>query len=124
MLLEPIKITLYNQENEPEHEYVQPVITFEMLLAATQLAEAMKSAEEPQAKRRWWWQKPITRESAQIDALLSLVTAFFNNQFTVAELRRGADVGEVMAVFQAILARAGSIMQANPTTPLPQKRQR
>ena len=114
MLLQPIKLTLYDPEtNEVKKEYTQSVITFEMLLAATQLQDALTTAEGQ--KRRWWWQKPITKEAMQIDALLELVMQFFGNQFSVTDLRRGADVSEVMTVIQAIIGRAGSIVQANPT---------
>lgn len=116
MLLEPIKLTLYDPKTqEPEKEYQQRVISFGMLLAAVQLQEALEDL--PEKKRRWWWQKPINKEQAQINALLALVVEFFGNQFTVKELREGADVGEVMAVLTAIIARAGTIVSANPTNP-------
>jgi len=116
MLLEPIQITLYDPETqEAEHEYKQNVITFAMLAGAVQLQEAL--SDIPEKKRRWWWQKPINKEQAQINALLALVVEFFGNQFTVKELREGADVGEVMAVLTAIIARAGTIVSANPTNP-------
>ncbi len=121
MLLEPIKITLYDPETqEVKHEYQQRVITFQMLLAAIQLQEAI--SDLPEKKRRWWWQKPIRPEAAQVNALLGLVVEFFCNQFTVEDLRRGADVSEVMAVLRAIVARSGAIITANPTRPpLPRK---
>jgi len=122
MLLEPIKITLYDPKTqEPTKEYGQRVITFAMLTAAVQLQEALQDL--PEKKRRWWWQKPISPEKKQIDALLELVTNFFNDQFTVEGLRKGADVSEVMAVLKAIVARAGTIATANPTFP-PAKRKR
>jgi uncharacterized protein YecE (DUF72 family) len=116
MLLEPIKITLYNPvTQEANHEYAQRVITFQMLSAAVQLQEALENL--PEKKRRWWWQKPISKEEQQIEALLALVAEFFGNQFTMQELRSGADISEVMAVLTAIIARAGTIVTANPTKP-------
>jgi uncharacterized protein YecE (DUF72 family) len=116
MLLEPIKITLYDPKTqEPLKEYCQRVITFAMLSAAVQLQEAL--GDLPEKQRRWWWQKPISKESQQIDALMELVASFFGDQFTVQELRTGADVSEVMSVLQAIVARAGAIVTANPTVP-------
>jgi hypothetical protein len=115
MLLEPIKLTLYDPATqEATREYSQRVITFQMLTAAVQLQEALEDL--PEKKRRWWWQKKISKEEQQIDALLALVAEFFGNQFTVAELRTGADISEVMAVLTAIIARAGRIVTANPTT--------
>lgn len=121
MLLEPIKITLYDPvTQEPKREYTQRVITFGMLLGAVQLQEAL--SDIPEKKRRWWWQKTIKKEAAQINALLELVVEFFGNQFTVEDLRSGADVSEVMIVLTSIISRSGRIVSANPTRPpLPKK---
>ena len=123
MLLEPIKLTLYDPKTqEPEKEYQQRVISFGMLLAAVQLQEALEDL--PEKKRRWWWQLPISKESEQINALLELVTEFFGHQFTTEQLRKGADVSEIMAIFRSIIARAGMIVSANPTRPPRQKHHR
>ncbi len=121
MLLEPIKITLYDPETqEVKAEYQQRIITFAMLLAAFTLQEAL--TDIPEKKRRWWWQSYISPEKAQIDALLGLVVEVFGNQFTVEELRVGADVSEIMTVLTAIIARSGTIIARNPTRPpLPRK---
>lgn len=114
MLLEPIKLTLYDPKTqEPIHTYQQNVITFAMLVAAIQLQEVF--SENPEKNRRWWWQKPIFDEKKQIETLLQLVTTFFGNQFTVKELREGADVSEVMTIIRAITGRAGKIVAENPT---------
>jgi len=116
MLLEPIKLTLYDPKTqEPIKEYQQKVITFEMLTAAIQLQEVMSG--QPENNRRWWWQKPIFDEKKQISALLELVTEFFGHQFTVEQLRAGADVSEVMTIIRMITGRAGRIVTENPTKP-------
>lgn len=123
MLLEPIKITLYDPETqEIKSEYKRNVITFGMLLSAVQLQEAL--AKLPAKKRRWWWQSYISEETEQINALLELVVQFFGCQFTVKELREGADVSEVMTIIRAIIGRGGKIVQANPTKPPPPKKHR
>lgn len=116
MLLEPIRITLYDPETqEVKKEYQQRVITFEILISAIQLQEVL--SDLPEKKRRWWWQPAISQDKQQIEALLELVTVFFGNQFTVKELREGADVGEAMTVVRAITGRAGRVVTANPTAP-------
>ena len=116
MLLEPIKLTLYDPKTqEPVKEYQQKVITFEILMAAIQLQEVF--AEQPENKRRWWWQKPIFDEKKQINVLLELVTEFFGHQFTVEQLREGADVSEVMTIIRMITGRAGRIVTENPIKP-------
>jgi len=117
MLLEPIRLTLYDPETqEIKSEYKQRVITLGWLLAATQLQEVLA---EPEKKRRWWWQKPISQEAARINALMEFVVHFFGEQFTVEELQKGADVSEVMAVYRSILSRPNAIVSANPTVPPP-----
>jgi hypothetical protein len=116
MLLEPIKLTLYDPKTqEPVKEYQQRVITFEILTAAIQLQEVFSGPSE--IKRRWWWQKPISNETEQIKVLLELVTEFFGHQFTVDQLRSGADVSEVMTIIRMITGRAGRIVSENPTKP-------
>ena len=116
MLLEPIKLVLYDPKTqEPIREYQQKVITFEMLIASIQMEEVC--SDEPKKLRHWWWQKPIPEEAQQINALLELVTEFFCHQFTVEELRRGADVSEVMTIVRSITGRAGRVVSENPTKP-------
>jgi hypothetical protein len=116
MLIEPIFLTLYDPKtHEPLHEYQLHVITFAMLISSVQLQEAL--AKIPEKKRRWWWQKPIRAGVEQINALLGLVVEFFGNQFTVEQLRTGADVSEVMTIIRAIIGRGGGIINKNPTVP-------
>jgi hypothetical protein len=54
----------------------------------------------------------------QIKAMYQLIVEFFGDKFTVDQLRKGADLGELYAVVYAIMARAGELMPAN-TTPFP-----
>lgn len=116
MLFEPIKLTLYDPKTqEPVKEFEQKVITFETMLSAIQLEEILMP--NPKKERRWWWQNPINEEKKQIEAVLRLVVAFFGDQFTLKELKEGADVNEVMAILRAITGRAGRIVNSNPTKP-------
>lgn len=121
MLLEPIKITLYEPKtHEKKAEYEQPIITFETLFRAAALSEVANA--KPKRKRWWmWWEKAPTKaptnEQAQIDALLRLVVDFFDGQFSVEDLRKGADISDVMSVLQSIMGRSNRIMQANPIQP-------
>lgn len=117
MLLEAIKLTLYDPKTQEEIKtYEQRIITFNMLSRAVGLSETLNA---PQKRRRWWlwWENDLTTEQAQINALMQLVADFFGNQFTVDELKNGADVPEVMSVLKAIIARSSGISAGNPTSP-------
>ncbi len=118
----PIKITLYNPKTqEIIAEYSQSIITFEMLVKASQLKELLDNP--PEQERKWWWiwhpwmKRPESEEQKQVAALTELVAEFFGHQFTAEQLRVGSDVSEVVAVLRAIIARAGSINMGNPTQP-------
>jgi hypothetical protein len=118
MLLTPIKLTFYDRKTqEVIKEFSQSVITFGMLLRASQLSEIIESAEKKEKKWWMWWEKNITKEEEQINAMLKLVVDLFDNQFTIDELRDGADVSEVVTVLRSITSRATNIMTANPTQP-------
>lgn len=117
MLLQPIKLTLYDpKSHEKIAEYEQNLITFDMLFRAAALSEVLNV---PKKKRKWWmwWEPDLTPEQEQINALLRLVVDFFGGQFTIEQLRNGADVAEVMAVMQAIIGRSRGIAAENPTFP-------
>lgn len=128
----PIKLTLYDKHTqEPIKEVSQNIITFDMLIRASQLNELLENPPEPE--RKWWWiwldglpwtkVKKKSQEERQVYALMELVVDFFGNQFTLDELRDGTDVGEVIAVLRAIMRRANGVMEANPTKP-PKNRRR
>jgi len=42
---------------------------------------------------------------------------FYGGQFTIEQLRAGADLGEMIAVIEGIAARVAELMPANPTRP-------
>jgi len=50
-----------------------------------------------------------------MDAIAGLIVDVFGNQFSVQDLDNGADVGEMLAVLQGIVARASALVKANPT---------
>jgi hypothetical protein len=115
----PIEITLYNKDSEPAGTYSQSVITFDMLMRASKLEEMLE--DQPEGKKKMWWWLPWVKEKneyeKQINLLMTFVADFFANQFTPKQLRKGADVAEVMSVVRAIMARANQIVETNPTKP-------
>lgn len=53
-------------------------------------------------------------EETQIDEISDLLVEFFAGAFTREELETGADVGEIMACFQSIVAKAKGIIPNEP----------
>lgn len=118
-MLPPIQITLYDpKKNEILAEYSQSIVSWGLLKKAVAIQRA-SDASIPKEKQ--WWQflkkdnEAMSPEEAQMGAISQFVVDLFGNRFTIKELEAGADVGEVMAVFQAVLARATASVRANPT---------
>lgn len=97
----PISITLYDpQTNEVKKTYSRLFVPWKILKAATRMQETVKDDQ-------------VTDP----DALAGLVVEAFGNQFSIQDLNEGADIGEMLAVITAIVAKATSAMPANPTRP-------
>jgi hypothetical protein len=100
----PLKITIYGANDAENKEYSRSTIAWGILKKAIALT------------------KSIDAESASvedIDAIASLVVDAFGGQFSIQDLDKGADIGEMMAVLQSIVARAGALVNANPTVTPP-----
>lgn len=97
----PIKLTLYNRaDGEAEKEYTCKYIPWGVLkkaVALTKTIDAQNASED------------------DLEAIADLVVMAFGDQFTVDDLDAGADIGEMLAVLQAIVARASSLVTTNPT---------
>jgi hypothetical protein len=104
----PIKITLYGAGEEPKQEYTCAIIPWGVLKKAIALTKSID-------------QNDVGEED--MDAIAALVVQAFGNQFTVQDVDAGADIGEMLAVMQSIVARASNLVQANPT-PLPTAKKR
>jgi len=97
----PLSIKLYDADNEPR-EYNQMIIPWGIMKMAISISEDM-NPEKPTA--------------ADIDALAGLVVAVFGNRFSIEDLNKGAEVSEMLAVINNIVARAANLMKSNPTRP-------
>jgi hypothetical protein len=98
----PLKITLYNPEtDEVLAEYTRLFVPWRLLKVAVRMA------------------KTINFESlteADVDALAAMVVDVFGDKFTVDQVANGADVGEMVTVLNAIVARAQGAIP-NPPPP-------
>lgn len=97
----PLKIRLYNPEGEYV-EFAQMIIPWGIMKMAVAISENMN---------------PDKPTAADIDALAGLVVAVFGNRFSVQELDQGAELNEMMAVINGIVARANNLLKSNPTRP-------
>lgn len=123
----PIKLTFYNKNDEPAREFSRSFIPWALLRKASRLADQMGD-EKPAKKKRWFSfllpEKDLSPEEQQMLLISEFVVELFGHQFSVQELENGADIGEVMSVFQSILTRANATVRGNPTPPPSSKRNR
>lgn len=105
----PITITLYGPESEASKEYSRSIIPWGILKKAIALTKSVSK-------------KDVSGED--MDAIANLVVEAFGNQFSVKDLDEGADIGEMLAVLQNIVARAGTLVKANPTMTHPSSRKK
>ena len=103
----PIKITLYDAQGEPKQEYSCALIPWGILKTAIALTKGFDQADVSEA---------------DMDSIAQLVVDVFGKQFSVQDLDEGADIGEMIAVLQSVVARASSLVKTNPTLPVPPKR--
>lgn len=125
-MLPPIKLTLYNADDEPIETYERSRIPWGILKKAIVLQTKIKQAETNEEGRQWWqvWKKDerTSVEDAQILAISQFVVELFGNKFSVRQLEDGADTPEVLSVFRAVLARANQAVNSsgiNPQKPSP-----
>jgi len=124
----PIKITLYDANNEVVGEFERAVIPWGLLKRAIRLSEEINAASEPVVEpapsdwmgrfKRWLHRndRQVTGEEKMMDKIAEFVVEVFGGRFTVKQLDEGAEIGEMMTVLQAIITRAQVL---GPTNPLP-----
>lgn len=106
----PITITLYGANDEENKTYSRMIIPWGILKKAISLTKSLN-------------EKDVS--SLDVDAIAGLVVETFGGQFSLQELDKGADVGEMISVLQNIVARASALVQANPTvSPVSMKKKR
>ena len=95
----PIVITLYDANDEVKGTYTRSFIPWEVLKEAVKLQgiNLDKISEE------------------DVDRMAHLVVAAFGDRFTIDDLNKGSDVGEMMTVINSIVSRASNAMPKNPT---------
>ncbi len=99
----PIELTLYDPEtNEIKKTYTRSFVPWALLKRAIRM---MKSIDTEEMKEE------------DMDELASLVVACFGDQFSVDEVNKGADAGEMVTVLQEIVSRATWFVQGKKPDP-------
>lgn len=98
----PMVITLYNAEDEPIGTFTTSIIRWGIFKRAMQMG------------RKLIGKSPTDFTDEDIDELSGLIVAVFGDRFTVEELNNGADIAEMLAVLQAVIARARGIVPNAP----------
>jgi hypothetical protein len=107
-ILAPIELKLYGSDDEVKATYHRSKIPWGLLKKAVRLANLNLN--------------PDSLSEEDVDAIAGLVVEVFGDQFTIEDLDAGADLNEMLAVVQAIVKRASSLVKANPIPPQPRKK--
>ena len=106
----PISITLYDAQDQPIKTYTRLIVPWGLLKRAMQLSRQVDLDNLEQDGEEG------------IDAIAALVVELFGGQFGVMDLEQGADITDMVAVIQMVIAKAAAAMPANPTLPATKRR--
>lgn len=98
----PMVIHLYSPDSEVEKSFSQSFVPWKLLKEAVRISKTLNKDE---------------MQEEDVNALAGLVVAVFGDRFTVEDLNNKADVAEMVAVLNQIVATASGGMPANPTLP-------
>lgn len=96
----PITLTLYGPDDEPLKTYQRSIVPWGVLKRAVQLNSEIDQAN-------------VSEDD--LDRIAEFVVLCFGDQFTVADLNDGADIGDMLAVLRAVTNRSTAVI--NPTVP-------
>ena len=108
--MKPIELTLYDPAtNEPIKTYVRSFVPWAILKRAIRMSKMLSGAGDGA--------NDLAEED--VDELASLVVAVFGDQFSLEDVGKGTDVGEMMTVITAIISRASQFVGGEKANPPP-----
>lgn len=112
MTIAPLSIKLYGVDNEVKREVTRSIVPWGVLEKAIDLQEQFENVEvAPDGMPR-----RVTKE--QVQQLTDFVVFIFDDTVTREELKRGASLGDMFALYNQVFQMVGQIMPKNPTTAL------
>ena len=97
----PMVVHLYGDDNEVVKTFTRSFVPWKMLKKAVKLSKEVNFED---------------LKAEDVDQIAGLVVEVFSDQFSLEDLDNGADVGEMLAVIENIVARANGV-SLNPTPP-------
>lgn len=102
----PMQITLYDPETDEEKgTFSRAFVPWKLLKAAIRLQKDIDLENLANLKEE------------DVDKLTGLVVEVFGNRFSIDELNEGADISNMVAVLNQIVAKASGNLPRNPTIP-------
>lgn len=114
-LTTPLKLTLYGVDNEIKREVTRSIIPWGILEKALDLQEQFENIEFDKD------QNPVGVNREQITQLTDFIVFMFDDTVQAEELKRGASLKDMFALYQQIFRMVSDIMPKNPTTALTNK---
>lgn len=100
----PIVLTLYDPEtDEVKKTYRRSFVPWKLLKEAVRLSASLSPKKGQE----------VEYSEELVDQISGLVIGVFGDQFSQKELEEGADISELISVFNQIIAKANGI-QSNP----------
>jgi len=97
----PMVVHLYGEDDEVLKTFTRSFVPWKMLKKAVKLSKEVNFED---------------LKAEDVDQIAGLVVEVFSDQFSLEDLDNGADVGEMLAVIENIVARANGV-SLNPTPP-------
>lgn len=99
---DPIKITFYNSDDSVKAEYSKLRIPLGLVDIALDIADD----QTPKTDRETW------------EKIKAFIVEIFGGQFTLDELNQGADLGDIISVFNMIVAKINNVSRMFNPNPL------
>jgi hypothetical protein len=110
----PLKITIYGTGDEIKREVTRSIVPWGILERAIDIQEEFANIEVgPDGNPK------LTRD--QIKMLTDFVVFMFDDTVTPEELKRGASIAEMFALYKQVYVMVGQSMPKNPTPALTPK---